>query len=757
MPFVLDDDQLRAAWQRHAQSTVHEGWRTRYRAHLQAIADAPRADLTTRAWQERLWRDKSITPVGPGDAVNVTALYEDAEIVDRVVDLRSMQLPHDAEQRARAIQGAYNELLGLVATRNVRVKPAAKLLRIFAGMLPHELTCVLSYEPNLAAAELVLGPQRRAHLELHVLMRQRLRNVLGPEQGGLAEEVLRSTFCWWLYENRDALAHGGAEDATHEQSPEPSEAPPLVLWPFGKQWKGNAAIRNFDRHYRDIVQAAVAGVARDELVELIRTDEQYKHLQPQSVRTQVSLVKGLGLLEERDGLLRPSATGEELLEVDQPDVLVRLLIERVFGHAQLLRLLRESGGALAKADLVRGLQSIYPNWTTAFAPTALLAWADALGLVDQEEAGTWTLSDYGRGWAARLPAQLPAPPKEVAIALEEELNELFGPSTVAFPSFAEIHAEMQRDADSSRFVFERALVAALDSGWRLSDKKRFVILSGLSGTGKTAITGCYARAVCGLMAIDLNTHLATVPVSPDWRDPTGLFGYFNALHADPTFHVEPALRLLLRAHADSSRPYFLVLDEMNLARVERYFAPMLSAMETGRELVLHANESPVNAVPPSIPWPRNVYIAGTVNMDESTHPFSDKVLDRAVTLEFWEVDLPAFFARRDAKDRSAEVEELLLEIYQHLRPVRRHFGYRTAAEVLDFVAAMRVAGEPGGTDLAVFGKILPRLRGEHTPELEAALTGVEKLCTARELSRCRAKLQTMLAELRQTGMTRFWA
>ena len=75
-------------------------------------------------------------------------------------------------------------------------------------------------------------------------------------------------------------------------------------------------------------------------------------------------------------------------------------------------------------------------------------------------------------------------------------------------------------------------------------------------------------------------------VSPDWRDPTGILGYFNALHADPTYQPEPALRLVLAAVANPKKPFFLILDEMNLARVERYFAPFLSSMETG-EALLH--------------------------------------------------------------------------------------------------------------------------------------------------------------------------
>jgi 5-methylcytosine-specific restriction enzyme B len=95
---------------------------------------------------------------------------------------------------------------------------------------------------------------------------------------------------------------------------------------------------------------------------------------------------------------------------------------------------------------------------------------------------------------------------------------------------------------------------AFDAAWRFNDKKRFVILSGLSGTGKTALARGYAHAVCSLMGITPERHARIVPVLPDWHDPTGLLGYYNALHADPTFQVESALRLLLDADKDPGHP-----------------------------------------------------------------------------------------------------------------------------------------------------------------------------------------------------------
>lgn len=761
---MLDDQQLRVAWQQYNKYAAEpkrykEQYGPWWDAYVRFVSEVDKAsvkELATAKWQERLWKDPSITPAGPGDFINVTALYEDAEVVDRIIALKTNAWPQDAAERASALQAKFNELLDLVATREVRVRPAAKLKRIFAAIVPHDCTCVLAYGANQNVAELLLllKSHKRAHVELQVLMRQRLRNVLGPEDDGVELAIHRSTFCWWLHENYEELSETG-EVRQPIGTSEHLERKEIVLWPFGKQYKSNAAVRGYDAYYRDIVQASVARVSRDDLVEILRSSEEYAHLQPQSVRLKVSMVKGLGFLQESDGLLFPTRAGEELLEAEQSDVLVHALLERVFGCAQLLRVL--VGEPLHFDDVATALQAIYPNWTSKRAPKSLLTWSRVLGLVDQNSDRKWTLSAYGRDWADRLPKQLPTPTQTTEA---EPTDDPVSPSSASFPAFSAIFSKIQQLPETAAFVFDRKQIAALDAGWRFSGKKRFVILSGLSGTGKTAVTRCYARAVCALMEIDIERHLAVVPVSPDWRDPTGMFGYFNALHADPTFQAEPALRLILRAADDSTRPYFLILDEMNLARVERYFAPMLSAMETGDRLALHANDEPVNGVPPSVAWPRNLYIGGTVNMDESTHALSDKVLDRAFTFEFWDVDLKAFFRRRaDAgQKRDPALEAMLVEFYGLLRPIRRHFGYRTAGEVMDFVATLTASGEAGGAvDIAVFAKVLPRLRGEETKALSTALEELAKLCKAKTLPKCEAKLSSMLDQLRHTGVTKFWA
>ena len=110
----------------------------------------------------------------------------------------------------------------------------------------------------------------------------------------------------------------------------------------------------------------------------------------------------------------------------------------------------------------------------------------------------------------------------------------------------------------------------------------------------------------------------------------------------PIFQSTKILDLLLAARNDLSRPYFLILDEMNLSHVERYFADFLSALESKDGYLLLHREGRLLPrkhggscdVPETLPLPRNVFFIGTVNVDETTYMFSPKVLDRANVIEF---------------------------------------------------------------------------------------------------------------------------
>lgn len=175
--------------------------------------------------------------------------------------------------------------------------------------------------------------------------------------------------------------------------------------------------------------------------------------------------------------------------------------------------------------------------------------------------------------------------------------------------------------------------------------KPFLILTGISGTGKTALP----KAIMSMIGSEKSKPIA---VAPDWTDNTDMLGYFNV---ENQFIIGEFTILVSEATQNLEIPHFVILDEMNLARVEYYFAQVLSVIESRRfnsitneveyedflfnkamrdRLVAADKEDIANLKIPS-----NIYIIGTVNVDETTHPFSKKVLDRANVLETNEVNL----------------------------------------------------------------------------------------------------------------------
>lgn len=122
-----------------------------------------------------------------------------------------------------------------------------------------------------------------------------------------------------------------------------------------------------------------------------------------------------------------------------------------------------------------------------------------------------------------------------------------------------------------------------------------------------------------------NSKYQIVPVGANWTDNTNIIGYYNVITEE--YQSTPAYELIKHAQNDPDNPYFLILDEMNLSHVERYFADFLSSIESGEEIPLYGNNE-------TLELPNNLFTIGTVNVDETTYMFSPKVLDRANTIEF---------------------------------------------------------------------------------------------------------------------------
>jgi 5-methylcytosine-specific restriction protein B len=325
-------------------------------------------------------------------------------------------------------------------------------------------------------------------------------------------------------------------------------------------------------------------------------------------------------------------------------------------------------------------------------------------------------------------------------------------------------SSFQEACKNSGLIFSQQIIQRfVASLWT----KPFVICSGLSGSGKTKLAQAFVQWIS-----ENGKQYKIIPVGADWTNREPLLGYPNGL--DSKSYVTPdsgALQLILEAskEGNQSKPYFMILDEMNLSHVERYFADFLSIMESKEKLKLYSGDKRFTQytkknefdeeyfVPFEIEWPKNLFIIGTVNIDETTYMFSPKVLDRANVIEFriTPKEMDKFFKERKElnmkelfldKDTSkggagqnmaknffqfAEVKTItkipekegnvLNEFFNELQIVGSEFGYRSATEIELLITKLGINGfvdERGNSlsnsakiDIAIMQKLLPKLHG----------------------------------------------
>lgn len=221
--------------------------------------------------------------------------------------------------------------------------------------------------------------------------------------------------------------------------------------------------------------------------------------------------------------------------------------------------------------------------------------------------------------------------------------------------------------------------------------KPFLLLAGISGTGKSRIVRELARACWNVDSEEYKAHkpknFEMVQVKPNWHDSSELIGYVSRIDG-VRYVVGPFLKFMVKAIQDPNTPYFLCLDEMNLAPVEQYFAEFLSVVESRKvdkdgnvvtdplvdyssteeykSLIdqLFCDDAERNAYLTEaggkrLTIPQNLIVVGTVNMDETTFSFSRKVLDRAMTIEMNEVDLKGGLTNRHENIGKIEFDDII--------------------------------------------------------------------------------------------------
>ena len=365
--------------------------------------------------------------------------------------------------------------------------------------------------------------------------------------------------------------------------------------------------------------------------------------------------------------------------------------------------------------------------------------------------------------------------KSLGSSIDNDLNDIITFYKELMASVSGDKPVAPNNSISSNQMIKRIQNTILESGLRYSDifisrfvislmTKPFVILSGLSGSGKTQLAIAFAKAMCA----DFKKQTKIVPVGADWTNREPLLGYPNALNEKQYVHPDSGvLQLLIDANKSPEIPFFLILDEMNLSYVERYFADFLSAIESDQNIPLwnpekeeakeNDEKSGRDSIPSSIKLPKNLFIIGTINVDETTYMFSPKVLDRANVLEFkidssemssylsasHNVDIDSIagelsdvakdfvtYATQPFTNSFSDSEKILMSFFNELKKVNAEFGYRSASEIGRFISLAIGLGGMGiddATDAAIVQKLLPKLHGSRK-KLDPVLKSIWSLC-----------------------------
>lgn len=320
--------------------------------------------------------------------------------------------------------------------------------------------------------------------------------------------------------------------------------------------------------------------------------------------------------------------------------------------------------------------------------------------------------------------------------------------------------------------------------------KPFLLLAGISGTGKSRIVRELARACWDVDSPEYKEHkpknFEMIQVKPNWHDSSELIGYVSRINGE-RFVVGPFLRFMVKAIHDPKHPYFLCLDEMNLAPVEQYFAEFLSVIESRA-----VDEDGVVVTDPIVDYeqteayknlidqlfadndeernlylkeeggkrltiPQNLIIVGTVNMDETTFSFSRKVLDRAMTIEMNEVDLYGGLTSKHEQIGKLNFEDLVgdkvegVDVYQEYQEVcNQAIQYLQEINAVLEGTPFKIAYRTRNEFLLYVVNNLPyrkNSQGLEMPQNEVVARALDEITSMKILSRIEGDEEKVKAEL----------
>lgn len=737
--------QLDAVSSGAATSAGAQDWYARLANFLQEVKAGVPAKLQDADFLRRLWDENPVAATGMG-SVKMAPALQDTDFKAWFATEVAKKLPSEPAEAEAQLTALYNGLRDRLKVLCGRT-PRLKVNRVLCALYPEHFTTVADPGKLLYLHKEMGGAGNDHPVRAHKAIRTRIDEVLGPVDAANQLELVRRICLPWMVFDR--ISGESPPDGTSDPSEQASALKPL---PATLRRKGLTSMKGGFQTLLGYLPELSEGVSRDEFAEIIRQSN--PELAPGSLQTCINVVsREFDLCKRDDDTYRLSARGINLLETQDPDEFADHLLTKILGVDHVLKSLEKS--PQVKTFLVSMLQMVNPGWTSDFAPSSLLGWLASLDLIALGEKKLLSLTERGKRWAELVtwePQSLPKPAETVA-EVKTEVSEV-----ATIPPFTDLWTRLS-SLTTGKLVLDQSLVAQLHAGLWFHPVRHFAVLTGISGSGKTQLAFKYALALCNQTVAE-HDRVLIVPVQPGWYDPAPLLGYVNPIQ-ESSYRSAPFLDLLLRAVDDPERPYVVILDEMNLSHPEQYLAPVLSAMETREELNLHQFGEGSTPIPGRVPYAANLAIIGTLNMDETTHGLSDKVLDRAFTLEFWNIsvqDFPGWKSSTLMPELKDKTQTVLTKLVEALEPVRLHFGWRIIDDVLSYLTfhAALSATQEAALDNVIYAKILPKLRGERSVKFQQALGNAHKVLAEHGLTRCCSKVSSLQEDLEATGSARFW-
>ena len=702
---LTTEEGLRAACE-DAGSRVDSERASELAAFLKEIRRTPEADRATKAFQHRIWTDTKVWDGGLASDEELTSvLKKDFRVWFAKQSVRT--LPESGDERTEALSDLFHEVLDR-AKAAIGYKPWVESLRTMALVFPEDFTALC----NTGKITRLVRDTDQSLADgwpvwANRMLLDHLNEVIGPAPDGLRGIAGRMLMVRELGSNLEP------------DPPSPANDEKVPLWVVRAGPKGEDEPYVLEHNLAVLGFTHIPGLGPKESRESL--DRRAAKENPQATPEKATMDSGsvwkfAHTLSEGDIVMLPQKRSERPIAWGR--VAGPYAYREIEGRHRHTRPVRWVHKAIPRED--------FPEPSKAFdlPPTIYPVHKNA-------DRIRTVLLNGGRPDDRR-------------------------------PSVRELWETLSESAKTEKLRFDRSLVEALHLGLWADEQRHFAVLSGLSGTGKTQIALRYAMALTGAES-DTGGPVEVISVHPGWHDPGPLLGYVNPLTGGYT--RTEFLNFLLDAGKSPGQPHVLILDEMNLSHPEQYFAPILSAMEIRKgEIPLHREDAEKLGVPTGVEYPSNLVIIGTVNMDETTMGISDKVLDRAFTLEFWDIEPEKWpgwdGCGLDGAEKS-KVRAILTELTEALSPARRHFGWRVIKEVVGFLegrsrdSGIELTAEDA-LDQVMYAKVLPKLRGSDTGRFRDCLDATLAVLEKHGIERCAEKVKALKEDLEATGSCSFW-